>query len=223
MIEINGKVYRNIQEQVEKNKDDIADIIERGGKGYSAGTNIVITEGDETDSISTSNQPTFSNIVVTPGYGYIHTTYGPSTISMSIPRTPGYTLNIPAKDGTLATKDDFPAHLYLHHIRVSENRSLYPYIAFIDVYSTSSTKISTFQWLLDLLVPDQTASTYWVINCTGSVKDSEAIYPLNNISWTQGENPHLSIGFIIDNDGLQSMSTSILSTASIIDNVTQIY
>ena len=27
MIEINGKVYRNLQEQVEKNKDDITEII----------------------------------------------------------------------------------------------------------------------------------------------------------------------------------------------------
>ncbi len=49
---------------------------------------------------------TANNITVTPGEGYIHTTYGSSDISMSIPRTPGYTLIIPTKDGTLATTGD---------------------------------------------------------------------------------------------------------------------
>ena len=53
---------------------------------------------------------TASTITVTPGSGYIHTTYGPSTISMSIPRTPGYTLNIPTKDGILATIGDIPTY-----------------------------------------------------------------------------------------------------------------
>lgn len=53
---------------------------------------------------------TASALTVTPGAGYIHTTYGPSTISMSIPRTPGYTLTIPTKDGTLATIGDIPTY-----------------------------------------------------------------------------------------------------------------
>ena len=53
---------------------------------------------------------TASTITVTPGSGYIHTTYGPSTISMSIPRTPGYTLTIPTKDGILATTSDIPTN-----------------------------------------------------------------------------------------------------------------
>ena len=45
MIEINGKVYRNLQEQVEKNKDDIAEIKEHGtGESYSAGTGINISD-----------------------------------------------------------------------------------------------------------------------------------------------------------------------------------
>lgn len=43
-VEINGKVYRNLQEQVEKNKEDIEEIVERGGKGYTAGDGIDITE-----------------------------------------------------------------------------------------------------------------------------------------------------------------------------------
>lgn len=53
---------------------------------------------------------TASALTVTPGAGYIHTTYGPTSISMSIPRTPGFTLNIPAKDGTLATTDDITTY-----------------------------------------------------------------------------------------------------------------
>lgn len=53
---------------------------------------------------------TASALTVTPGAGYIHTTYDASTIHMSIPRTPGYTLNIPTKNGTLATTDDIPTY-----------------------------------------------------------------------------------------------------------------
>lgn len=45
MIEINGKVYRNIQEQVEQNKEDIAELKEHGtGESYSAGTGINISD-----------------------------------------------------------------------------------------------------------------------------------------------------------------------------------
>ena len=51
---------------------------------------------------------TVNTLTATPGAGYIHTTYGASSISMSIPRTPGYTLNIPTKDGTLAVTSDIP-------------------------------------------------------------------------------------------------------------------
>ena len=102
---------------------------------YTAGTGININNGqisvDNTVAMKTdldynnlSNKPdlsvyaklnddtqtiTASSITVTPGSGYIHTTYGPSAISMSIPRTPGYTLNIPTKDGILATIGDIPA------------------------------------------------------------------------------------------------------------------
>lgn len=52
---------------------------------------------------------TASTITVTPGSGYIHTTYGPTTIAMSIPRTPGYTITIPTKDGTMALTSDIPS------------------------------------------------------------------------------------------------------------------
>lgn len=52
---------------------------------------------------------TANNITVTPGAGYIHTTYGPTTIAMSIPRTPGYTITIPTKDGTMALTSDIPS------------------------------------------------------------------------------------------------------------------
>lgn len=56
---------------------------------------------------ATQNITAYS-MTATPGSGYIHTTYGSSNISISIPRTPGYTLAIPTKDGTLATTDDIP-------------------------------------------------------------------------------------------------------------------
>lgn len=57
MVEINGKVYRNLQEQVEKNKEDIEDIKESGvGGGYTAGDGIeIITESDDTKTISIDN------------------------------------------------------------------------------------------------------------------------------------------------------------------------
>ena len=138
-IEIKGKVYRNLQEQVEKNKEDIKDLQEHGtGETYTAGSGIDITEnvisvdntvalkselfsGDYDDltdkpdltvyaklNDATQNITAYS-MTATPGSGYIHTTYGASNISISIPRTPGYTLNIPTKDGTLATTDDIPS------------------------------------------------------------------------------------------------------------------
>lgn len=44
MIEINGKKYRNIQEQVEKNKEDIKELQEGGFVGYTAGNGIDIDE-----------------------------------------------------------------------------------------------------------------------------------------------------------------------------------
>lgn len=45
MIEINGKQYRNIQEQVKKNMEDIKELQESGGTSYTAGDGIDITEG----------------------------------------------------------------------------------------------------------------------------------------------------------------------------------
>lgn len=42
MIEINGKEYRNIQEQVEKNKDDIADLEEKVDELYKYTHNVVL-------------------------------------------------------------------------------------------------------------------------------------------------------------------------------------
>ena len=44
MIEINGKKYRNIQEQVEKNKEDIKELQEGGFVGYTEGDGIDIDE-----------------------------------------------------------------------------------------------------------------------------------------------------------------------------------
>jgi len=61
------------------------------------------------------------SMTVTPGSGYIHTTYGPSSITMSIPRTPGYTLNIPPKDGTLATTNDIPTYTAGTGIDITNN------------------------------------------------------------------------------------------------------
>lgn len=51
MIEINGKEYRNLQEQVEKNMEDIDELKNSGFSGYIAGTGIEIT-GDDTKTIS---------------------------------------------------------------------------------------------------------------------------------------------------------------------------
>lgn len=132
-IEINGKVYRTPLEQIKKNKDDIEEL---QGQGYTAGTGIDITNNEisvdedvamktDLDYNNLSNKPdltvyaklnddtqniTANTVTVTPGAGYIHTTYDATTIHMSIPRTPGYTLNIPTKDGTLATTGDIPTY-----------------------------------------------------------------------------------------------------------------
>lgn len=43
-IKIGDKTYRNIQEQVKKNMDDILDLIKKGYKGYTAGENIHISD-----------------------------------------------------------------------------------------------------------------------------------------------------------------------------------
>lgn len=61
MVEINGKVYRNLQEQVEKNKEDIEDIKEHGtGETYTAGENI---------QISSDNVISATDTKYTAGYG----------------------------------------------------------------------------------------------------------------------------------------------------------
>lgn len=44
MFKWNGKEYRNIQEQVKKNMDDITELIKKGYKGYTAGENIHISD-----------------------------------------------------------------------------------------------------------------------------------------------------------------------------------
>lgn len=160
-IEINGKVYRTPLEQIKKNKDDIEEL---QGIGYTAGTGIDITNKeisvDEDVAMKTdlnynnlSNKPdlsvyaklnddtqniTASALTVTPGAGYIHTTYGPTSISMSIPRTPGYTLNIPIKDGTLALVEDIPfyRHQYQCHYS-SADCDVKFYIQFVTKTSTA--------------------------------------------------------------------------------------
>ena len=65
MIEINGKTYRNIQEQVEKNKEDIEAIHNAGVPNYTAGDNITITDGviSATDTTYTAG----SGISITDG------------------------------------------------------------------------------------------------------------------------------------------------------------
>ena len=123
MIEINNKKYRNLQEQVKKNQDDIADIVERGGKGYSAGASIVITEGDETDTIDVKsgvfikdNDTSYSSLFRGKGVwvkeegAYTSTSYGDGAIGRSIPNQPGYTYNLPNASGTLALADNIPTN-----------------------------------------------------------------------------------------------------------------
>lgn len=150
-IEINGKIYRNLQEQVEKNKEDIEELQEQESAVYTAGDGIDITEdvisiddtvalkselfsGDYDDLTDkpdltvyatkselngyikdndTSYTPLFRGQGVyvkgDAGASYTTTMYNDGSISRSIPRTPGYTLIIPTKDGTLATTGDIPS------------------------------------------------------------------------------------------------------------------
>lgn len=164
-IEINGKVYRTPLEQIEKNKEDIEELQQQEpGETYTAGTGIDITNNEisvdedvamktDLDYNNLSNKPdlsvyaklkddtqaiTAASMTVTPGAGYIHTTYGPTTIFMSIPRTPGYTLNIPAKDGTLALVEDI--HFYRHQYQCqysSTDCDVKFYIQFVTKTSTA--------------------------------------------------------------------------------------
>lgn len=160
-IEINGKVYRTPLEQIEKNKDDIEEL---QGIEYTAGTGIDITDYEisvdedvamktDLDYNNLSNKPDLSvyaklndptqNIVAsamtaTPGSGYIHTTYGSSTISISIPRTPGYTINIPTKDGTLALVEDIPLYRHQYQCQYSSaDCDVKFYIQFVTKTSTA--------------------------------------------------------------------------------------
>ena len=138
MIEINNKKYRNLQEQVKKNQDDIADIVERGGKGYSAGASIVITEGDETDTIDVKSgvfikddDTSYSSLFRGKGVwvkaegAYTSTSYGDGAIGRSIPNQPGYTYNLPNKSGTVALTSDIPEeghYMYIIHIFFHNDR-----------------------------------------------------------------------------------------------------
>lgn len=160
-IEINGKVYRTPLEQIKKNKDDIEEL---QGIEYTAGTGIDITNHevsvDENVAMKTdlnynnlSNKPDLSvyaklnddtqnitaySMTATPGSGYIHTTYGSSSISMSIPRTPGYTINIPTKDGTLALVEDIPLYRHQYQCQYSSaDCDVKFYIQFVTKTSTA--------------------------------------------------------------------------------------
>ena len=160
-IEINGKVYRTPLEQIEKNKDDIEEL---QGIEYTAGTGIEITNNEisvdedvamktDLDYNNLSNKPDLSvyaklnddtqnitaySMTATPGSGYIHTTYGSSSISMSIPRTPGYTINIPQKDGTLALVEDIPFYRHQYQCQYSSaDCDVKFYIQFVTKTSTT--------------------------------------------------------------------------------------
>jgi len=63
MLKIGNKVYRNLQEQVEKNKDDITDIKNHGGAGYTASNGIKIIEGDIQADTSILATKTYVNAV----------------------------------------------------------------------------------------------------------------------------------------------------------------
>ena len=106
-IDITGDETKtiSIDETVVATKTDLED--------YVTGTSLTATLtpyakiNDSTQEL-VSKSFTGEYVTVTPGGGYIRTTYGPNTIGISIPRTPGYTLTIPHKDGTLAVTDDIP-------------------------------------------------------------------------------------------------------------------
>ena len=173
MININGKVYRTPLEQIKKNQDDIEELQERV---YTEGTGIDITDYEisvdenvamksDLDYDNLSNKPDLSvyaklddatqsitagSVTVTPGAGYIHTTYGSSTITMSIPRTPGYTLNIPAKDGTIALVEDIP--LYRHQYQCQYSSVDCDAKFYIQFVTKTSTAFATASALMTYLL-----------------------------------------------------------------------
>ena len=98
----------DIPENVSDLNNDAGYITNNALSDYVTSSSLTSTLSDYAKLNDDTQNITANNITVTPGEGYIHTTYGPTTIAMSIPRTPGYTITIPTKDGTLATTDDIP-------------------------------------------------------------------------------------------------------------------
>ena len=102
-IDITNDVI-SVDDTVVALKTDIPDV-----SNYVTSTQLSSTLTDYAKLDDDTQNITANTVTVTHGAGYIHTTYGPTTISMGIPRTPGYTLSIPTKDGTLATLEDIPS------------------------------------------------------------------------------------------------------------------
>jgi hypothetical protein len=111
-ITINGKTYRNIQEQVQKNKDDIEELKEQGtGETYSAGTGINISDENV---ISIDNTVATKEDITTYTEGQGITITNSNEIKANI----GYGLEFSATESdtdeikidtdVIATKEDIP-------------------------------------------------------------------------------------------------------------------
>lgn len=141
-IEINGKVYRNLQEQVEKNKDDIEEILDSGFVEYSAGDGIDIEEGviSVDDTVATKsdlngyikdNDTNYSSIFKgqyvevqeTSESGTVTTTYGPNTIVKTVSnKLVPYTYMLPQNMGTLALTSDIPS--LTNYVTLDEDQTI---------------------------------------------------------------------------------------------------
>lgn len=103
MIEINGKVYRNLQEQVEKNKDDIEELKEHGtGETYTAGTGINISD-ENVISIDNTVATKEDINTYTAGYGLTFGETNEFEIDSTVVATKSDILEYESGDGILIT------------------------------------------------------------------------------------------------------------------------
>ena len=99
----------DLPENVSDLNNDAGYITSNALSDYVTSASLTSTLSDYAKLDDDTQNITANTVTVTPGEGYIHTTYGPTTIAMSIPRTPGYTITIPTKDGTMALTSDIPS------------------------------------------------------------------------------------------------------------------
>ena len=162
-IEINGKVYRNLQEQVEKNKEDIEELQEQEpGVVYTAGDGIDITENvisvDDTVALKTDlsvyatkselngyikdNDTNYAStfrgkgVYVKEEGTYTATSYADGSIGRSIPNQPGYTYTLPSATGTLALTSVIPS--LTNYVTLDGNQTITGVKTFGEVHVTDA-------------------------------------------------------------------------------------